>query len=71
MSHYRLYSHAELVEKLEVAQREIARLRNRPDHTKIIENMQADINGLHRHIDELVEGRNQLYECLQRNGLAK
>ena len=61
----RLYTHEELIIKLEGAQNEIKRLKSRPNHAKIIKELIQEINTLRELNDSIVKQRNDLWKCLK------
>jgi len=60
----RIYTHAELVQKLEEAQMEIRRLRVTPDQFTVVSNLTARIMELENQVATLAEERNDLAKRL-------
>ena len=62
-----IYSHEELVIKLEEAQVEIQRLKSVPDHSLQIAQLRREYQSLWEHLQEIIKQRDDLLLCVRRH----
>ena len=62
-----IYSHEELVMKLEEAQRELYRLKSVPDQSLQIAQLRREYQSLWEHLQEIIKQRDDLLLCVRRH----